>query len=245
MEKQPDSKLASQVLPAPLYAALRHVFSQGVADCMLVGGSALAGYYAGHRRSDDLDLFVKDASAMQATVLAVVSLQNLGCTFHKKQSTPQFYDATCELKGHAFTVQVVVDANLFAAGGFIRVDDGVAVADLNTILKLKAATLVSRCSEKDLYDLIWLLQHFAGLRLESLVELGREIDDGMNAEAMLISLAGTTLREQACGFSIAQPQDKVFKQVNALKASLALSLDKLSRKQPLGPVGELIRALKE
>ena len=45
---------------------------------MLVGGTALAGYYAGHRRSDDLDLFVRDEAACRAAVLAVKSLVTLG-----------------------------------------------------------------------------------------------------------------------------------------------------------------------
>ena len=70
---QPDAELAKRVLPAQLHAALAHVFAQGIRDRMLVGGTAIAGYYAGHRRSDDLDLFVRDAKAHRATVLAVGS----------------------------------------------------------------------------------------------------------------------------------------------------------------------------
>ena len=79
MAHEPDSALAARVLPAPLYRALGHVFAQGVADVMLVGGTALAGYYAGHRRSDDLDLFVRDTSAFQAVVHAAEALTTLGC----------------------------------------------------------------------------------------------------------------------------------------------------------------------
>ena len=43
MAPQPDSKLAASVLPGPLYEALVHVYAQGVAGSMLVGGTALAG----------------------------------------------------------------------------------------------------------------------------------------------------------------------------------------------------------
>ena len=57
LARKPESGLAAEVLPPPLYRALTHVFAQGIDGAMLVGGTALAGYYAGHRRSDDLDLF--------------------------------------------------------------------------------------------------------------------------------------------------------------------------------------------
>ena len=244
MADRPDAKLAARVLPAPLYKALRHVFAQEPADTMLVGGTALAGYYAGHRRSDDLDLFVRNTSALQATRLAVESLTTLGASLHASQRTPQFFDATCTLSRHAFTVQIVVDAVVFQVGRSIRAADGVAVADLQTLLRQKAATLVSRCSEKDLYDLLWLFRRSPKLRYDALVELGATIDRGMNAEAVMLSLTGTTFRKAACDFSRTQTAGAVFRDVSRLKESLALAFDKLARKQPVGPVGELIRRLK-
>src|SRR5262245_41974283 len=128
MAPTPDSKLAARTLPPPLYRALTHVFAQRIKGCMLVGGTALAGYYAGHRRSDDLDVFAADESSWQATVLAVKSLRRLGAAIEERQSSAQFYSATCELDGHPFTVQVVLDSNLFSAGGSQRAADGVLVA---------------------------------------------------------------------------------------------------------------------
>lgn len=59
----PRAELAARFLPAPLWRGLSHVFAQGLSDTMLVGGTALAGFYAGHRRSDDLDLFVGTAES--------------------------------------------------------------------------------------------------------------------------------------------------------------------------------------
>jgi len=232
------------VLPAPLYRALQHVFAQGVADIMLVGGTALAGYYAGHRRSDDLDLFVRDTSAFQAAVHATESLTTLGCGLEPRQRTAQFYDATCALSGHAFTAQVVMDARLFEVGRACRASDGVIVAELLTLLKQKAATLVSRCSEKDLYDLQWLFRHFPALQVESLLALGTEIDAGMTAESVLLSLTGTTLRKSACDFAQNETADAVFRDVSDLQKTLAQRFDKLARKQAVGPVGELVRSLK-
>ena len=244
MAHEPDSQLAARVLPAPLYRSLSHVFAQGVVDTMLVGGTALAGYYAGHRSSDDLDLFVRNPSAFQAVVHAVRSLPTLGCTIEPRQETAQFYDATCELSAHFFTVQVVIDARLFDVGRALRASDSVVVAELETILKQKAATLVSRCSEKDLYDLQWLFQRFPTLQIESLLALGAEIDAGMTAESVMLSLTGTTLRESACGFAHNETAEAVFRGISDLKTALSQRFDRLARKQAVGPMGELVRSLK-
>ncbi|MEW6751646.1 MAG: nucleotidyl transferase AbiEii/AbiGii toxin family protein [Candidatus Latescibacterota bacterium] len=71
---------AARALPAPLYRALTRVFAQGISGCVLVGGTALAGYYAEHRRSDDLDLFTRDEPPFRAAVLAARSVAALGAT---------------------------------------------------------------------------------------------------------------------------------------------------------------------
>lgn len=244
MATRPDSGLAAKTLPEPLYEALVHVFAQGISDCMLVGGSALAGYYAGHRRSDDLDLFARDSNATRATVLAVQSLRAAGVTIEELQNTKQFYSAQCQSRTHRFTVQVVLDANLYSVGDAMEAADGVMVADLETLLKTKAATLVSRCSEKDLYDLKWLFGRFPDLDARELVPLGAEIDGGMSAESLLISLAGTSLELSSCGFSHAQEAKEVFAEIRSLKRLLMSAFEKVARHEPTPAVGELIRRLR-
>jgi len=244
MAPEPDSALAARVLPAPLYRALTHVFAQGITGSMLVGGTALAGYYAGHRRSDDLDIFSADESSWRAAMLAARSLDRLGAAIVEQQSSAQFYSATCSLAEHAFTVQVVLDPNLFAVGASRRAADGVLAADVPTLLEMKAATLVSRCSEKDLYDLLWLLQRQSDITVEALLALGSEIDGGMTAEAVLMSLAGTTLSPAACGFSLTQSAADVFREISALKDELEKGFERIARDQPVPPIGECIRKLR-
>jgi hypothetical protein len=243
MERAPQSRLAEEVLPAPLHRALTHVFGQGVSECMLVGGTALAGYYAGHRRSDDLDLFTKDAPAQRACVLAVQSLIDVGASLSDERSSARFHHAACHLGGHDFTAQVVLDPNLFRVGSGARADDGVFVADLPTLLKMKAATLVSRCAEKDLYDLIWLFDQERELGVAELIALGSEIDAGMDAEAVLASLVGTELRESACGFSAGQSASEVYAAITELKRGLVRGLERHLRGQPAPPIAALLRRL--
>lgn len=244
MAAQPDSSLAQATLPEPLYEALVHVFAQGVSGCMLVGGTALAGYYAGHRRSDDLDLFVADGDAVTAVTLAVDSLRREGVEIDELQRTAQFYSAACRSREHRFTVQVVLDVNLFEVGNASTASDGVHVADLQTLLKTKAAALLSRCSEKDLYDLHWLFGRFPELNASDLIVLGAEIDGGMSAEALLISLVGAPLELASCGFAFTQTSEEVLRDVRTLKRRLESAFDQIAREQPAPPVGQLIRGLR-
>ena len=112
-----DPKLADRVLPQPLLDALRHVYAQRIGDCMLVGGTALAGFYAGHRRSDDLDLFTGTATAFRQAVLAVRSLATLGTEMRERSHSNQFYRAVCSWKGLHFTVDIVLDPHSLDVGG--------------------------------------------------------------------------------------------------------------------------------
>lgn len=244
MEEQPRPELAEQVLPAPLYAALKHLFAQGIRGSMLVGGTALAGYYAGHRRSDDIDIFTRDEQAQRAAAMALRSLVRLGATVEVDQSTPQFSSFGVALSGHHFTAQSALDPQLFAVGKAHVAGDGVCVACVDTLLKQKAATLVSRASEKDLYDLAWLFERRPQLDLEVLVELGREIDRGVSAETMLIVLAGTALREDACGFALGEAAKDAYRTVADLKQELMRGLDRMAQREPAPKLAELVRALK-
>ena len=244
LEQKPQSRLAADVLPAPLHRALRHVFAQGLSGSMLVGGTALSGYYAGHRRSDDLDLFTKDDLSQQAAVLAVKSLRGTGARCVDERTTAQFYHATCHLDGHGFTAQVVLDSNLFEIGSGLMADDGVFVADLKTLLKMKAATLVSRGSEKDLYDLHWLFGQESELDVPALIALGTEVDGGMNPEALLMNLVATELRESACGFSLTQQAGEVYVVVTRLQRTLIRAVETVLRGQPAPSIAALVRKLR-
>ena len=244
LARKPESSLAADVLPPPLYRALVYVFAQGIDGAMLVGGTALAGYYASHRRSDDLDLFTESTLAQKAAVLSVKSLGELGSSLAGERSSARFYHATCAFDGHDFTAQVVLDANLFTVGTGIEANDGVMVATAETLLKMKAATLVSRASEKDLYDLAWFFEQEKQLDVTTLIALGKEVDGGMNAEAVLISLVGTQMRESACGFSVTQGPTEVLAVVTRVQEGLIEGVKSHLRKQPAPPIAALIRKLR-
>ena len=243
---EPNLELARRVLPPPLLEALLHVFAQKLSGCMLVGGTALAGFYAGHRRSDDIDLFVDDAGSLKAAVLAVQSLSAVGAQLSVSQSSAQYFHALCLYKGHRFTIDAALHPGLSKIGTAATIEEGLVVADLKTITMMKAAALVSRCGEKDLYDLLWIKRQDQGLTAERLVELGQKIDAGATVEGLLIGLSGATLHEESCDFSLDPALSKrfVFEAVSAFREELLSALLRLADGQPTPALGALVKRIR-
>jgi hypothetical protein len=243
---QPNPNLAVQVLPRPLYRAIVDVFAHGGEGVALVGGTAIAGFYAGHRRSDDMDLFTRDEISQRETVLAIKNLKKLGARITQESHTPLFYHAICELDGHTFTADAVLDENLFRVGDFCRVKPGILVAKLDTLLAMKMATLVSRSSEKDIFDLKWLLAHQPKCSTADLIAMAAKIDGGANAENMLASVGGANLRESACDFSLNSKMTKaqIFKEIKSEQKAWIQRLQKYLRTAPPPKVAALIKEVK-
>lgn len=242
---EPDFHLAKKVLPEPLFRALRHVFAQGISRCVLAGGTSLAGFYAGHRRSDDLDFFTADESHQRSAVLAIKALASIGADLQLENETAQYFEGIGKLGGHLFKITAVVDANLFRVGRFVPLTGNVQVVDLETLFKMKAATLVSRCSEKDLYDLIWLFARFPERTFADLVGLGSEIDGGVNGEAMLSSVSGAILRKDACGFALDDriAAARIFGQIKEFRKELLKGITQHLEAEPTPLLGGLVRKL--
>ena len=235
-----------------LREVLHHIFSQVPNGLWLVGGTALAGFYAEHRRSDDLDLFAIDEQAHRACVLAVKSLAKKGALLSNERTSPYYHHADVQFKNHAFTIDAVLDENIHRTGKALQTADGVWVADLPTLFMTKAACLVSRCSEKDLFDLDWLLSQTSDFHISDLVHYGSQIDGGLTAETLLISLNGTVLNRGRCHFLLSKSPlsaDKVFKKITALRKKFVEELLAYEQTLPLSPnskiIGEALKAQKK
>lgn len=198
--KKPSFDIAKRVLPGSLLKALDFIFSNASKSC-LVGGTALAGFYAEHRRSDDIDLFTQDDFTQKAAVSAALSLVEIGATISGQRESRHHFHCLAQLDGHRFTIDIVMDTHFHTIPGMqIRLNK-LTVATLEGLLTMKIATLVSRCSEKDLYDLIWLFENYRTPHLSELVTIGQKIDTGVSEESILISLSGAQLKESSCHFA--------------------------------------------
>lgn len=234
-----------KILPRPLLECIEGIFEQKIEGTALVGGTALAGYYAGHRRSDDIDLFAKDETAFKAAVLAARSLAKRGVEFSQESLSAQYFHAIASFQQHSFTVDIVLDENLFQIGKFQFFGKNIQVASLETLFRMKIATLVSRAGEKDLYDVKWLFENTPLLEVEEWVALGQSIDKGVSAENLLASLAGTKLRKEACGFSLdpKKKEDHVFKEIREFQKKLIQDLTHYLKGLPTPPLGKAVKKL--
>lgn len=244
---EPDLKIAEKVLPKPLLRAIQHIFAQNISHTSLVGGTALAGFYAGHRRSDDIDLFTQSPESKNAAIRAVESLQAIGAQLTEQMNSTHYYRALCKLENHLFTIDVVLDKNLFSIGKFNTLDDNVTVADLDTLYRMKAATLVSRCSEKDLYDLIWLFDHYLDslIDISELIKSALSIDLGATVEGLLMSLSGASLSKEACDFGLRGTSTEVFEEINNFRKNLIRLLREYDSGQTSAPLKNAVKNLKK
>ncbi len=245
----PLPRMSKKALPAPLAKAILHIFANCGRGVWLVGGTALAAYYAEHRRSDDIDLFAGNPDAFRAAVLAVKSLKGLGAELEHESQSPLYYRAGIRFHGHEFNADVVLDEHVHAVGDAHKTQEGVVVASIQTLMAMKVACLVSRCSEKDLFDLDWLFAHAGEPAPAELVELGSSMDAGLTVETLLISLKGAMLRKDACGFFLSGARltrNEVYKKVVALQKKLIHALLEYEKSIPLSSDAAALRqAVKE
>lgn len=242
---KPFHRLSSRVCPPALEQTLKVVFAGVTGGLMLVGGTALAGYYAEHRLSDDLDLFASNPENFDLALRALRTLEKRGASFSGESRTPFYYRCQADFLNHSYTADLVVDENLHRFGKSHRTDEGVWVADLPTLFAMKIASLVSRSSEKDLYDVDWLLGRSKNFNVGELIQKGRLVDGGVTAETLLYSLQSAVLRGNACAFlpnnSKLTPQ-KVFQKIERLRKFLIRSLVEFEMKGPLTEEDKLLKA---
>lgn len=246
---KPKEHISLRTTPTALQEALLYIFRNAGPDLWLVGGTALAGYYAEHRRSDDLDLFAITVEAQKATVLAVKSLQKMGAICSNERTSPYYYHVDAFWKNHKFTIDVVLDENIGQTGHAYTTKEGICVVDLPTLFAQKSACLVSRASEKDLFDLDWMFEQTKEINIKKILEAGAQIDGGMNVETLLISLQGAILRKEACQFLTPQSAmsvEEAYKKIQSLRKKLiALLLDYEKKKPPTPEIKALSKAVKE
>lgn len=244
---EPNITLAQKTLPQPLFEILQYLINQKLEGCALVGGTALSGFYTGHRRSDDLDLFTKDQFSFRATQLAIQSLKSKTVDFLKETTSTFYYNANCKFKNHFFTIDVVFDKNLFDVGEFYPVGNKLKIASLSTLLRMKSAALVSRASEKDISDIIQLFTIFPNLSIHDFITLGKSIDGGVNPESMLAAVGGASLQLNACDFSLDSKKTKetTYDEILRFQKNLTMSLQEYLKNQKPPVLGKLIAATKK
>jgi hypothetical protein len=136
----------------------------------LTGGAALAGFHLGHRRTDDLDLFVTEDVLDQGDAALYQAAESLGAGVERDQTHADFRRRIVRRGEEAVIVDLVRDraAQVMAKEqvGTIRIDSPLE------ILANKLCTLFSRSEARDFVDVFTLDR--AGFRVEDALPLAQQ-----------------------------------------------------------------------
>jgi len=200
--------------------------------------------YLGHRRSDDIDLFTKDNHAQMAAVARVKNFAKKKIQIEVQENQKEFFHALANCQGHQFTIQIVTDSHLHKITE-PKVINNIYLGPLETLYKMKIATLVIRCSEKDLYDVLMLKKKFPDKNIKDWIKWGEEIDGGVSAESLELALTGANLRIDACDFSLGNKKSKeVYKEINLFRKELILELKNYIKNSDDDGLGKLFKILR-
>ncbi|MGQ0721573.1 MAG: nucleotidyl transferase AbiEii/AbiGii toxin family protein [Candidatus Eiseniibacteriota bacterium] len=144
----------------------------------LTGGAALAGFYLGHRTTQDLDLFTTSEILDEGEAALRDVARELGAAVEAVRTSPSFRRRLVRRSDEAVIVDLVFDTA--PQGDTEKRRQGVVVLDApEEILANKLCALLSRAEIRDLVDVLFLER--AGLRVEEALALAERKDGAMSA----------------------------------------------------------------
>ncbi len=124
----------------------------------LTGGAALAGFYFGHRETEDLDFFSAPGADLDAADRALSAAARASNAEDRiERSSPDFRRHLIRRGTESTLVDLVIDRAPMVEPAKREID-GIRVDTLREIAANKICTLVGRNETKDLHDLRALLQ---------------------------------------------------------------------------------------
>ncbi|MFZ5468844.1 MAG: nucleotidyl transferase AbiEii/AbiGii toxin family protein [Myxococcota bacterium] len=189
MASSPPSRLT------PLQRELLEQFFHREHRFFLTGGGALAGFYFGHRTTEDLDFFAPPGLDLAEAARALEeAAQATGATVRPAQIYPDFRRLFVERGDETCVVDLVIDRAPMVDSekqsfGAIRVDT------LREIAANKICTLLSRSEPKDLVDLAFLIR--SGIDLRRAFEDAQKKDRGAEPATLAWILDQVTISPRA------------------------------------------------
>lgn len=158
----------------------------------LTGGTALAGFYLGHRESQDLDFFSLepyDTLAMQTTLQEIAKDMNAEITSpHRSQMFNEFF---LKNKDEGWTQKIDIVQEQPKRFGEIISIDSIKVDSLINIATNKVLTIFGRLEPKDYIDLYAILTQ-TDLSFDELFELSKQKDTGLSEFYFANTIADVT-----------------------------------------------------
>ena len=161
------------------WKVLKEFFSAPVsAPFFLTGGTALSGFYFGHRTSIDLDFFSLESldKSRLKSHLEKISKQVKG-VYRIKTDSDTLLTGFVEIGKSSLKVDVVQDIPVHF--GEFQVDESIRVDSLENIGSNKITAIYGRSDAKDFIDLYWILERDGKQKFEQLLKDAKKKDVGI------------------------------------------------------------------
>lgn len=159
-----------------------------------LSGAALAGFYLGHRETEDLDLFtLNDEIQRGFEILREVGAE-IGAKIEPVQTSPDFRRVLVSRDSDAVVVDLVREY-VYQSDANKRIINGVRVDTAEEIFANKLAALLSRNEIRDLVDIYELEK--AGYGFEPALRAAEKKDTGLSPGQLAWVLSNITLTDSA------------------------------------------------
>ena len=155
---------------------LREFFSRE-SHFYLTGGAALVGFYFGHRKTEDLDLFTLENEIESGFAIVKDAAKTLDATVESIQTSPDFRRLLVT-RGEEAVVVDLVREYVFQLEPEKREINGIRLDSPEEILANKLCTLLSRSEIRDLIDVRQLEN--AGFSLKNAFQVAAKKDTGLS-----------------------------------------------------------------
>lgn len=228
MPSNSGPRLHSEILTPLQITFLQHFFSKENSSAFfLTGGTALAGFYFGHRLSEDLDLFtVADDVLAEVDVTVPLLAQSLDCQIVRSRRSEHFRQFILQSLDETESLKIDCVRDFGPQYGEHAFVEGIVVDSIENIGANKVTAILGRTEIKDFVDLHFILQ--SGLDFDHLFNLAKEKDTGLTefylAQAMLQVKQLMRLPTMRVELNVADLQvefsalaDKLFDRINPKK----------------------------
>jgi len=189
MDSSPPSRLT------PLQADLLGAFFAREKRMFLTGGGALAGFYFGHRDTEDLDLFAAPGLDLEGPASALAAAAAAcAATLQSLTTYPDFRRFLAVRGDEHCLVDLVIDRAPMVDPAKVTFGE-VRVDTLREIASNKVCTLLSRSEIKDLVDLRALVE--AGVDLDQALSDAERKDGGVDPATLAWILDQVSITPEA------------------------------------------------
>ncbi len=192
----------------------------------LTGGTALAAFYLGHRKSQDLDLFTLEPfEALQLEKTIAEIARQTSTSIKTKVKTGEYYEVYLEHKKQGWVQRLDFVKEQPVVFGKKTTIDGVIVDSLENIASNKILTIYGRLEPKDYLDFYFISKE-TNLDFDQLFAQAKRKDSGLHEFYFANIVADVALLEQF------PPTLKPFNRDDLVNFYLALSARLLKKIKP-------------